>query len=373
MSSNRVLVRNDRVAFGQGSILQERVSLIPDLQRASTLFIGPASMALRNAAGVVTAVNPLSSILSVDTGNKRVSINGNLYVNGGVLYGDGSGLYNLPGGVYTGGSSGTNIYYATNLYLNYSLNAAPYKAMQVTTTTNARTILMNSLSPASVTAISQFQTDFTSPSSIPGGIWSFNLYADANNGNNFLYVSLYTRVGSTETLLATTSDSPTPIFTSFSPSLYSVTMNVPTTLLSSGMSIVMKVYASNSDPDWASMVRTHYEGSAYSYVRTSLAYSSITDQIVSTVSGLGSTGYISSLSLQSTVRSLSSNLVSTTTGIYQTLGSSIQTSSIQTTALTFQDSMLGNVNGTLYQKSSVLYFNNTPIGGAFTLFSQMYG
>lgn len=368
--SNRVFIRNDRIIFGSGSLLQERVSLIPDLQQASTLFIGPPSMAIKGPSGSVSAVNPLSSVLTINTGSKNVSVNGSLYVNGGVLYGDGSGLYNLSG--VTGGG-GTNVYYATYFYLNYSVTASPYRAMELSGTSATTTTLLNSLSAASVTAISQFQTNFTLPTSIPNGFWSFNFYADTNTKTNFLYVSLYSRVSGTETLIATTSSAPTPVFESFVPSLYTISMNVPLTTLAANASLIVKLYASNSDPDWSSMIRTHYEGSAYSHVRTSFGSLSQDDSIPSTVRGLGSVGYISSLSLQSTVKSLSSNLFSTTSGIYQTLGSSIQTSSIQTTAITFQDSMLGNANGTLYQKSSILYFNNTAIGGAVTLFSQIYG
>ena len=373
MSSNRTFIRNDRIGFGQGASVQEKISIIPDLRQASTLFIGPASMATRNAGGLVTALNPLSSILTVDTGNKRVTVNG-------VLYGDGSGLSNIPygsivgaPGYSSGGDGGTTVYYATYFYLNYSVTASPYKAMELAGTVVAPTALLNSLSPVSATLISQFQTNFSIPSSIPAGFWSFNLYADTNTANNSLYVSLYSRTGSTETLIATTIPSPTALQISFTPTLYSIVMNVPLTNLYGATSLVMKVYASNSDPDWSSMIRTHYEGSTYSHVKTSFGFISQEDAIPSTVTGLGSIGYISSLSLQSTVRSLSSNLVSTTTGIYQTLGSSIKTSSIQTTALTFQDSLLGNANGTVYQKSSILYFNDTAIGGAFTLFSQMYG
>lgn len=373
MSSNKIFIRNDRIFFGQGRVIQEKVSLIPDLQQASTLFIGPPTMAVRNVAGFVTALNPLSSILTVDTGNKRVTVNG-------VLYGDGSGLSNIPyasivspPGYSSGGGGGTSVYYATYFYLNYSVTATPYKAMELAGTTRAPTSILNSLSPASVTPISQFQTNFTTPSSIPAGFWSFNLYADTNTATNSLYISLYSRIGSTETLIATTSASPTPMQISFTPILYSIVMNVPLTDLDAASSVVMKVYASNSDPDWSSMVRTHYEGSTYSHVRTSFGFISQEDAIPSTVTGLGSIGYISSLSLQSTVRGFSFNITSTTKGIYQTLGSSIQTSSIQTTALTFQDSLLGNANGTLYQKSSILYFNNTAIGGALTMFSQIYG
>ena len=336
-------------------------------------------MAIRNPAGFVTAINPLSSILTIDTGNKYTRVNGNLYVNG-VLYGDGSGLSNIPygsivgaPGYSSGGDGGTTVYYATYFYLNYSATASPYKAMELTGTVASPTTLLHSLSPISATAIAQFQTNFSIPASIPAGFWSFNLYADTNTATNSLYVSLYSRTSGTDTLLTTTSASPTPLQIGFTPTLYSIVMNVPVTSLSGVTSLVVKIYASNSDPDWSSMIRTHYEGSTYSHVRTSFGFMSQEDAIPSTVTGLGSIGYISSLSLQSTVRSLSSNLVSTTTGIYQTLGSSIKTSSLQTTAITFQDSMLGNVNGTLYQKSSILYFNDTAIGGAFTLFSQMYG
>jgi hypothetical protein len=374
MSSNKVFIRNDRIFFGQGNrVIQEKASLIPDLQQASTLFIGPASMALRNGGGSVSALNPLSSILTVDTGNKRVTVNG-------VLYGDGSGLSNIPfgsivgaPGYSSGGDGGTTVYYATYFYLNYSVTASPYKAMELAATTSAPTSILNSLSPASATPISQFRTNFSIPSSIPAGFWSFNLYADTNTATNSMYVSLYSRTGSTETLIATTSSSPTPLQIGFTPTLYSIVMNVPLTDLYGATSLVMKVYASNSDPDWSSMIRTHYEGSTYSHVKTSFGFISQEDAIPSTVTGLGSIGYISSLSLQSTVRGLSSNITSTTKGIYQTLGSSIQTSSLHTTAVTFQDSLLGNANGTLYQKSSILYFNNTAIGGAFTLFSQIYG
>lgn len=371
MSSNKVFIRNDRIYFGQGRVVQEKVSLIPDLQQASTLFIGAPTMALRNATGFVTAVNPLSSVLTVDTGNKYVNVGGNLVVNG-ILYGDGSGLSNISGTSRNGGG-GTTVYYATYFYLNQSVTASPYKAMELTGTTQPGTTLSNILSPASAVNVAQFQTNFPIPSSIPAGFWAFNLYLGANTITNSVYVSLYSRVNSFETLIASSSSSPTPLQISFIPTFYPIVMNIPQTDLGSTTSLVVKIFASNSDPLWTSLIYTFFEGSTYSHVRTSFGFISQEEAIPSTVTGLGSIGYISSLSLQSTVNSFSSKIASTTTGIYQTLGSSIQTSSILTTTLTFKDSLLGNANGTLYQMSSILYFNNTAIGGALTLFSQVYG
>jgi hypothetical protein len=369
MSSNKILVRNDRITFGQGAILQEKLSIIPDLQQASTLFIGPPSMAIKNGSGAITSLNTLSSVLTIDTGNKYVNVGGNLVVNG-IVYGDGSGLSNIS--AYTNGG-GTTVYYATYFYLNQSVTANPYKAIELTGTTHPGTTLSNTLSPASVLTVAQFQTNFSIPSAIPAGFWSFNLYLGANTITNSVYVSLYSRVNSFETLIASSSASPTPLQISFIPTFYPIVINVPQTELGSTTSLVLKIFASNSDSIWSSQIYNFFEGSSYSHVRTSFGFISQEDAIPSTVAGLGSIGYISSLSLQSTVRGVSFNLTSTTTGIYQTLGSSIQTSSILTTTLTFKDSLLGNANGTLYQMSSILYFNNTAIGGALTLFSQLYG
>jgi hypothetical protein len=296
-------------------------------------------------------------------------VGGNLVVNG-IVYGDGSGLSNIS--AYTNGG-GTTVYYATYFYLNQSVTANPYKAIELTGTTHPGTTLSNTLSPASVLTVAQFQTNFSIPSAIPAGFWSFNLYLGANTITNSVYVSLYSRVNSFETLIASSSASPTPLQISFIPTFYPIVINVPQTELGSTTSLVLKIFASNSDSIWSSQIYNFFEGSSYSHVRTSFGFISQEDAIPSTVAGLGSIGYISSLSLQSTVRGVSFNLTSTTTGIYQTLGSSIQTSSILTTTLTFKDSLLGNANGTLYQMSSILYFNNTAIGGALTLFSQLYG
>jgi hypothetical protein len=87
----------------------------------------------------------------------------------------------------------------------------------------------------------------------------------------------------------------------------------------------------------------------------------LASQLTSSIIGLGTIGYVSTASLYSSVTG------SAFTG--STL--SLSTGNVIASSINLIDTLTQST-GTIYQTSSLLYFNNYVIGGAFTLFAQIY-
>jgi len=67
----------------------------------------------------------------------------------------------------------------------------------------------------------------------------------------------------------------------------------------------------------------------------------------------------------------SAYLQTVTTSTMAAIGLNISTTNVTLSSLSFIDSVTRST-GTLYEQNSLLYFNTYVIGGAFTLFSQVY-
>jgi hypothetical protein len=219
------------------------------------------------------------------------------------------------------GLAGNN-YYGAVLYLNHSLTTAPYKTLDTTTTGASATTLTNTVAAGTSQAISQFQTDDTMTPFIPNGIWNLALFADSTNPNTYLYMSLFARSGGVETLIATTTTTPTDLYGPVAAiTEYPISLAVPYTQTPPGTTVVLKIFASNADSTSAT-VRTYYEGNTYSFLRTTFGTIIPADSLTSTVAGLGNASYLSSSQLISTVVGLgtatyisSSQLLSTVAGL----------------------------------------------------------
>ena len=188
----------------------------------------------------------------------------------------------------------------TVLYLNYSVTASPYKALEYVTTTSATTNLSTTVTGnTSNVPVAEFQTDFSLPSFIPAGIWDLNLFAYASDITHvFLYASLYRRNGGgTETLIVRSVNEP---ITTTVQDQYVISLTVPYTPILANTTLVLKLFANNTR-NQTDTLNTFYEGASYTHMHTTFGTIIPADVFASTVTGLGTAGYISSTQLFSTV------------------------------------------------------------------------
>ena len=207
----------------------------------------------------------------------------------------------------------------TVIYLNYSVTASPYKALEYVTTTAATTNLPTTLSGnTSNIPVSQFQTDFTLPTFIPAGIWDLNLFAYTNDINHvFVYATLYSRNGGgAETLIATSAVE--PIITTVQEQ-YVISLTVPYTPILANTTLVLKLFA-NNNVNQTHILNTLYEGATYTHMHTTFGTIIPAEVFASTVAGLGTAGYISSSQLFSTVSGISINSITPTELISTSIG-----------------------------------------------------
>ena len=235
----------------------------------------------------------------------------------------------------------------TILYLNQSVNVNGYNALQQNVTLNPTSTLRTTvIDNTSNTPIAQFQTDFTLPPFIPAGFWDVNLFAYNTNTSLRLYATLYTR-GAAETLIGTSI--PVPITTA-AVLPYTASIYTPYTSISTGSALVLKLFANNVG-NQSQTLTTYYEGSNYSHVHTTFGIITSDTVTTSTVTGLGSAGYLSTLnkvplisSLQMNTSSIVACNVSSATGYISSLLVTSLTVGGQAGYVTIQDLTTGTVS-----------------------------
>ena len=231
-------------------------------------------------------------------------------------------------------------YNAQTLYLNQSADVAPYKQLGAEEIITTLYSTITSV-PGNTTGnlLCAFQTDFTLPSFIPAGIWDLNLFANAGAANAIsMYYSLFFRANSgSETLLFQSATVP---IENIGILQYKNSLPVSYTSIPNGSTLVLKVFGSNQTAP-SVLITSYFQDSYYSHVHTtfnSVSYSggsgisslstvvasnydyfsslfvSTNLNLISTVTGLGSIGYVSTLSL-----------VSTTAGLQSTINNSFST------------------------------------------------
>ena len=183
----------------------------------------------------------------------------------------------------------------TVLYLNYgTIVTGSYRELSLSNSINQAFILSTTVSKnTSVTQFVTFMTDFDLPPFIPGGIWDLNLFAASSNQVASLYGELYVKTD-TETLIATSCNAANLITNTITDiGQYIFTFNVPYTLLSRGSAVLLKLSASNPSKK-NDVIYTYYEGNTYSHIHTTFGTILPAYSLTSTVTGLGTAGYISS-------------------------------------------------------------------------------
>ena len=188
------------------------------------------------------------------------------------------------------------------LYLNYSVSIGPYQQLANTTTTAPTSSVPVNINSLSSNVLTSFRTDFVLPPFIPSGLWDMSIWAQASrNDHLYLWFDVYTLTGVTETLVASGVNNDVLLTTTLTDK--NVTLTLPYTDLNGVDAIVVKVVGSNTDNQTRS-ITTNYEGSNYSHIHTTFGTLLPASLLTSTVTGLGTAGYVSTLQLQSTVQGL---------------------------------------------------------------------
>ena len=212
----------------------------------------------------------------------------------------------------------------TTYFLNWSQAGStyPYKALQPTITGGSQQSDVNTIGTNTDLLIQTFQTPIIHPSFIPAGIWDLNLFVRSASSYLSVYYKIFKLNNGTSQQIGQSSV-PVTIFPADGSTIVQVILSiaVPYTILDDGEgdTVYIEIHGVNSDLSLTHELIVYYEGDRYSHVHTtflqsvtelstisglgSLGYIS-TASLVSSVAGLGSLGYISSLGLESTIEGL---------------------------------------------------------------------
>lgn len=277
-------------------------------------------------------------------------------------------------------------YAGTTLYMNYSVDVSPYKALGNDFVFISSQRLVTTI-PANTSNVflTAFQTNFSLPSFIPKGFWDFIVWSEASATNVAMYPEVYLRsTTSVEYLVATGVTQPIsapPILTEWQQTLAISTVNI-----TGGNTIVVKLFANNTD-NQSHTLSNYFQDSTYSHVHTTFGTIFPDSVLQSTVAGLGQAGYVSTATLFSTSAGLF-NYINTFTDVPELtstvagLGSAtyISTASlVSTTAgLQFQFQTAGflstaNLTSTVAGLGSAGYASTSFVGNAISTFSTAIG
>ncbi len=227
-------------------------------------------------------------------------------------------------------------YTGTTLYLNKSSQVSTSGALQTFQTRGPnQTSTFTIAGSTSNVFLMSFQSDFEVPNYIPEGMWDVNLFANttATGSNLQIYTTVYNSNSGVSSFITSSSNVPTPI--PQTTSLTYTALKFLYTDLNPGDSILVSFYANNTQATSANVTML-FENDNYSYLYTTFGTIYPSYQVQSTVTGLGSAGYISSTQLFSSLTGLGSlNYVSTLSlrSTVQGLGSVnyVSTASLQST------------------------------------------
>jgi hypothetical protein len=234
--------------------------------------------------------------------------------------GDGSQLTGINAGLATSDLTSTtkglgSLGYVSTLsafnsgtvyYLNWSQAGPtyPFKALQPTVTNGSQQSDSITVSAGANTdvVIQTFQTSTVVPSFISAGIWDLNLFVKSDSYYTSVYYKLFRLNGGTSTQIGMNSSS-IEISPADGTTIVQVIISiaVPYTPLSSGDTLYIELHGVNKDITTSHNITIYYEDSTYSHLHTTFL-DSVTE--LSTISGLGSLGYISTASLISSVAGL---------------------------------------------------------------------
>ena len=235
------------------------------------------------------------------------------YVSTSQLTSTTSGTFNYISSFVSSFNSIATAYSGETLYLNYSVANSPYQALELQAVAASQQSVSVSIPKNTADSnIGNFMTDFSVPSFIPTGFWDLNLFALADSLLTTAYYNLYLRDGAgTETLLGTSGS--VTIASAGLPTQITLSILINYTTIPANNKIVVKVFAHNNDTNGASRtVTAYYQNAYYSHLHTTFGTIIPQDTLTSTVAGLGTAGYLSTIVWNSVVSSANlARLVST--------------------------------------------------------------
>jgi hypothetical protein len=233
-------------------------------------------------------------------------------------------------------------YAGATLYLNASAPIGPFGSLENFTTTAAQQSSTFTLTASTSNQfLLAFKSDFAVPPFIPNGIWDLNLFNETTDpsSNVQLWINVVTSNGGSN-IIGTTSS--VVYRASNTIQQAKISFEIPFTNVTTGTSLYLYIYANNA----AGVSRNatlYFEGERYSHMHTTFGTLVPENVIPSTVEGLGTAGYISTLSLRSTVAGLGQTYLSTPPLTFSTVSSIISTGIFQT--LSTQAFFYSSVNG----------------------------
>jgi hypothetical protein len=312
--------------------LQEYISSFIDPAELTSTVIGLGSLGIVSTIGLTSTIQGLGTFGYVST-LSLVSTTSN------VIYGYGTGLSTLSSAI-----SGAPSYQGQLLYMNQTTPVGPYKQLSpypIYSTLQSTITALPAGSDSNLLAA--FQTDYSLPPFIPVGIWDLNLFADSDSASNVLFFyTLSTRAPDTSERFLFKSGTET--ITNIGVEQYINSMPVSYTPLPAASTLVLKLYGSNSGASPATLT-AYFQNSYYSHVHTTFnagqesgasGVSSLSTVVglafPSTVAGLGSSDYVSTLTLNAAISSLSTAYGFV--GSLAVLPSTVSTFALQTSSLT---------------------------------------
>jgi hypothetical protein len=194
----------------------------------------------------------------------------------------------------------------TTYFLNWSQAGStyPYKALQPTITGGSQQSDVNTIPTNTDQVIQTFQTSIIHPSFIPAGMWDLNIFVRSASSYLSVYYKIFKLNDGTSTQIGQNS-LPVTIFPADGSTIVQVILSiaVPYTILDDGEgdTVYIQIRGVNSDLSFTHELAVYYEGDRYSHLHTTFLQS-VTE--LSTITGLGSLGYISTASLFSSIEGL---------------------------------------------------------------------
>jgi len=156
-----------------------------------------------------------------------------------------------------------------------------------------------------------FITDFTLPPFFGTGLWTVTIFAESDDTGLSMYASLYLR-SSVGVLTKIADSSQSPFIVATTKVLLDLVIDVPYTSIAAGDTIFIRLYCANSRTNRDILLTLYFEDGNYSHVHTTLATTVPQSQITSSLIGLGTMGYLSTIPWGSVVSTANlASLVST--------------------------------------------------------------
>jgi hypothetical protein len=156
-----------------------------------------------------------------------------------------------------------------------------------------------------------FITDFSLPSFFTTGLWTVTIFAESDDTGLTMYASLFLR-SSLGVLTKISDSSQSPFIVAGTKISLDLVIDVPYTSIASGDTIFIRLFCANTTNSKDILLTLYFEDGNYSHVHTTLGTIVPQPLITSSLVGLGTMGYLSTIPWNSVVSTANlAHLVST--------------------------------------------------------------